>query len=107
MIEALHGKLLPKHPDRPVSITPSKNPEGPSLPVIKLQIKNLPPDRDPVPFDPSGGETEESAVSKEGINLSADKIRDLFTPYGLVLKASLTKSKIDHLRTAVVVRKKT
>lgn len=81
-IEELNGKTLPDSEDA-IKVSESKNPEGPSLPAIRLMVKNLP------------------------VEVSAEKLRELFVPYGLVLKVALTQKAFTSSthRTAAVVSK--
>lgn len=78
-IKELHGKLLPDA-EKPLVVSEAKNPEGPKLPTIKLQVKNI------------------------GNDVTPEIIRSFFQPFGLVVKCSISNSKFDLLRKAVVVR---
>lgn len=82
-IENLNGTMLPDaEQEKPLVVAVSKNHEGPSLSTMKMNVKNVPP------------------------TLTADALRSLFTPYGLVLKAKIFHKPLvshDGTREGVVV----
>jgi RNA recognition motif-containing protein len=77
-IKELHGKYIPETGKR-VNVTESSHPEGPSIPTITLHVKNI------------------------GPQVTAEKVRSLFQPYGLVVKCIILDPQIDALRKAVLV----
>lgn len=82
-IEELNGKTLEdSDSEKPLIVSESKNPEGPTLATIKLKVTNLSP------------------------QVKAEALRSLFTPYGLVLKvkvAAKKRSMPDACRSGIVV----
>lgn len=77
-ITALNGSIREEN-DKPLLVSKSRNPDGPKIPLVKLQLKSFPQD------------------------LSAGEIRSLFQPYGTVFKATVINSKFDAIRRAIVV----
>ncbi|CAL8114262.1 unnamed protein product [Orchesella dallaii] len=75
-MKELNGKILPEL-EKPILVTEAKNPEGPSLAVMKLKVKNV------------------ATIT------TAETLRNLFVPYGLVLKVKIFPSK-GSTRNAIV-----